>query len=215
VSDRVPRSVWPRRALAIAAALVVAFVAWSAWDRDALLRFRDEAHPLRFLAATAILPAIGVPISSFFLFAGAAFGRALGVGLSLGGLGLNLALCYALSRVLRPLIGAAMRSFGYELPDFAARETGSLRFTFAVKAAPGVPAFVKHYGLGVAGVPFAVYFGVSMLMTGVYAVSLVLLGQSLLQHRGDRAAWLLAVLAGAGLAAWWWRRQRRRRSGPS
>jgi uncharacterized membrane protein YdjX (TVP38/TMEM64 family) len=78
-----------------------------------------------------------------------------------------------------------------------------------------VPAFVKHYGLGVAGVPFAVYFGVSMLMTGVYAVSLVLLGQSLLQHRGDRAAWLLAVLAGAGLAAWWWRRQRRRRSGPS
>jgi hypothetical protein len=54
-----------------------------------------------------------------------------------------------------------------------------------------------------------------MLMTGVYAVSLVLLGQSLLQHRGDRAAWLLAVLAGAGLAAWWRCRQRRRRSGPS
>jgi hypothetical protein len=33
-----------------------------------------------------------------------------------------------------------------------------------VKLAPGIPQFVKHYGLGVAGVPFGLYLGASMLI---------------------------------------------------
>lgn len=201
---------WIRRGLVVVAAAVVLFVAWSAWDREALIRWRDEASPLRFLVATAILPALGVPITSFFLFSGAAFGRAMGLVLSFAGLGLNLALCYGLARVLRPFVASAMRRFGYELPDLAEDDRRPVRFAFAVKVTPGLPAFIKHYGLGVAGVPFPVYFAVSMLVTGIYAVMLVVLGQSLLQHRGERSLLLIAALAGVVLAAWWWRRRRTR-----
>ena len=50
----------------------------------------------------------------------------------------------------------------------------------------------------------------AMLVTGVYAVMLVVLGQSLLQHRGERSLLLIAALAGAVLATWWWRRRRTR-----
>ena len=59
---------------------------------------------------------------------------------------------------------------------------GPLRFTLAVKAAPGVPSFVKNYVLGMVGIPFALYFGLSLLVTGAYAALCIVLGESLLTN---------------------------------
>jgi uncharacterized membrane protein YdjX (TVP38/TMEM64 family) len=102
-----------------------------------------------------------------------------------------------------------MRRFNYEIPDMGKRKKGAVRFTLAVKFAPGIPAFVKNYGLGVASVPFPLYFIFSMLVTGAYAVLLVVLGESLLNHQLNRTVVLIASIALVALGAWWWRRRRR------
>src|SRR5262249_40508182 len=101
-----------------------------------------------------------------------------------------------------------MRRLGYRLPDLREKEKGAIRFALAVKLAPGVPAFVKNYAMGLAGVPFAVYLGVAMLITGAYGVALVLLGESLLQHELNRALPLVVAVAAIALATFWWRRRR-------
>lgn len=201
---------WARRAVAAVALAAVLLVMWSAWDREAMATWRQEAGPLPFFAAMAVLPALGVPITPFFILAGATFGLRLGLLGSAIALGLNLAVSYWIARGMRVRIEALLRRFGYELPDFGEKDRSAVRFTLAVKVAPGVPAFVKHYGLGVAGVPFAIYFGVSMAITGSYAALLIVLGESLLEHRLDRAVWPAAIVVVLGLGLWWWRRRRNR-----
>jgi uncharacterized membrane protein YdjX (TVP38/TMEM64 family) len=67
---------------------------------------------------------------------------------------------------------------------------------------------VKNYALGVAGVPFALYFVASLLTTGVYGASLILLGDSLLHHEWNSTLILLAVVVVLALGIWWWRRRK-------
>ena len=65
----------------------------------------------------------------------------------------------------------------------------------------------KNYSLGVAGVSFAVYFALSMAITGTYAASLILLGESLFTHSGSRAVPTAALVIAVGLGLWLWRRR--------
>ena len=194
-------------ALALAA---VAFVAWSAWDRDAIMAWKEEAGALPFFGAMAVLPAVGMPITPFFVLAGATFGVGPGLLGSGVALGLNLTLCYAIARSgLRPKLGSLLRRFEYELPDFKETEKSALRFTLLVKLTPGAPAVAKNYLLGLTGVPFPLYFAASMLITGAYAVLFVVVGVSLFDHATHRllvAAVVVAVALALGL--WWWRRRR-------
>jgi uncharacterized membrane protein YdjX (TVP38/TMEM64 family) len=185
---RITESAWLRRGLTLVGLAVMAFAVWSAWERQEAIRdWATGAGPVPFFLVMALLPAIGVPITPLFVLAGVTFGRGVGLVGSLAALGLNLALCYQIARSgIRPRIEGLMRRFDFKLPDYSAKETSPIPFVLAVKFAPGVPAFVKHYGLGVAGVPFLVYFGLSMLITGAYGALLVLVGQSLLQHSVDR-----------------------------
>jgi uncharacterized membrane protein YdjX (TVP38/TMEM64 family) len=194
-------------ALALAA---VALVAWWAWDRDAIMAWKEEAGALPFFGAMAVLPAVGMPITPFFVLAGATFGVGPGLLGSGVALGLNLTLCYAVARSgLRPKLESLLRRFDYELPDFGGTEKSALRFTLLVKLAPGAPAVVKNYLLGLTGVPFPLYFAASMLITGVYAVLCVVVGVSLFDHATHRlllvAAVAVAVVLAVGL--WWWRRR--------
>lgn len=79
--------------------------------------------------------------------------------------------------------------------------------TIAVKLTPGAPAVVKNYLLGIIRVPFPLYFGASMLITGAYAVLWVVVGGSLFEHHVFRVlvAGVVVVALAAGL--WWWRRR--------
>ncbi len=208
------RSRWPwwvKGALVGVGLAALALILWSAWDREAIVRWKQEASPLRFFSAMAIVPALGVPMSPLFVLAGATFGRRIGLVGSGVALAANLTLCYFIARSgLRPWIGRLMRRFDYELPDFATKSKGAWRFTLMVKATPGIPQFVKNYGLGVAGVPFAMYFVTSLVISGAYGVVLIVLGESLFQHDRNRAVMLggaVVVLAGA---VWWWHRRKSR-----
>ncbi|UCJ17822.1 VTT domain-containing protein [Pseudomonas sp. MM211] len=198
---------WALRILGAIVLLVLAVLIWNAWDHQAFIAWREEAGVLPFFFAMAILPALGVPITPFFIVAGATFGVHIGLAGSAIALSANLLLCYWIARSgLRPWLSRLLARTRYSIPDFEKGE-GALRFTLLVKLAPGVPIFIKHYLLGMAGVPFWIYFAVSGLITGVYAVAFVVLGESLLEHDLGNSAAALAVLGLVALAIYLWRRR--------
>jgi uncharacterized membrane protein YdjX (TVP38/TMEM64 family) len=204
---------WIRVVLALVALAALAWALWSTWGHELMASLQNEARPVRFFGLVALLPAIGAPVTPLFVLAGATFGVGVGLIGSWIALALNLTLCYWLARSkLRPLVERLLeRMSRRELPDFAEKDRNAVRFTLLVKLAPGLPSFAKNYMLGVAGVPFALYFAVSMLTAGAYAAALVVLGESLFVHDSRRA--IIAVVLVGALAAglWWWRRSRRSR----
>ena len=94
---------WLKRILGVLGVATLALVAWWVWDRDAMMAWKEEAGPVAFFGAMAVLPAIGIPVTPLFVLAGATFGVGPGLLGSGVALGLNLALCYAIARsALRP-----------------------------------------------------------------------------------------------------------------
>lgn len=188
----------------IAVAGVVVLLSF-VWDKPSAMAALRQAGPVPFFAVMAVAPALGVPLTPFFLLAGAGFGVVVGLVGSAVALAVNLCLCFWIARsaLERPLRSLLAR-FRYQLPSFAAGGTSAARFAVLVKLAPGLPAAVKHYALALAGVPFAIYFVVSMLVTGIYAGTIVLLGESALDRdvTGTLVAGALVVVVGV-LVAWW------------
>lgn len=185
------------------------YLLWSAWDHEALMLWKEQAGPVPFFVAMAVLPAIGFPVTPFFILAGATFGVAVGLGGSFLALAANFALCFWLARSgLRPGIVRLLERFGIDLPNYEEGQQRALRFVLMVRFTPGVPAFAKNYLLGLAGVPFAMYLAVSMVVTGVYAAAFVVLGESVLEHDVRRTGAAVAVIALAALVFWWVRRRR-------
>jgi uncharacterized membrane protein YdjX (TVP38/TMEM64 family) len=199
---------WPWIAGFAVALLTLGAAAWFAWDSGAIRAWKESASPLAFFAAMAVLPALGAPLTPFYVIAGATFGLGPGLLGSALALVLNFSLCYfAARRLMRERLLALLRRFDYELPNFAQHQ-GALRFTVLVKLTPGIPAFLKNYLLGISGVTFGVFLGVSLLAAGLYAVPLMALGQSLFRHELNRSLIIaLAVSAALGACAWLWRRQ--------
>jgi uncharacterized membrane protein YdjX (TVP38/TMEM64 family) len=160
------------------------------------------ARPLPYFATVALLTAIGAPITPFSIIAGATFGVRTGLVGSGLALAASLTVTYWIAHQVRPWIESLLRRFGRELPHFGQAGKGAVRFTLMVKLTPGVPAFLKSYGLAVAGVPFPLYLGMSLLITGAYVAALVVLGESLLEHDLGRTVALgvaLALLVAVGL----------------
>jgi uncharacterized membrane protein YdjX (TVP38/TMEM64 family) len=197
--------------VAVAAALALLAAAWFAWDREAVLAWKESASPPLFFAAMAILPAFGVPLTPFYLIAGATFGVRNGLVGSLIALSLNLSICYLVARKIpRAWLHHAPNRFGQNFPNFEGEDkSGAVRFTMFVKLTPGVPMLLKNYLIGLSGVPFDVYLCTSLVTSAAYAVPLMLLGDSLFDHSFRKAsiAVVLALVAVAGV--WFWRRQTR------
>lgn len=204
-----------RNLLLIIAVVGLFALFWIVWDQQATMAVLRNSGPWPFFGAMALLPAIGAPLTPFFLLAGASFGVQVGLIGSALALAVNLTLCYWVARSgLHGRLEAILARFDYEMPNFETRRPDAVRLAVVVKLAPGVPNTIKHYGLALAGVPFAAYFGISMLVTGVYAAALVVLGESLLDHDLDRVFVTAAIVVAAGGGLWLFQSRRRRGSRP-
>ena len=96
--------IWARRALGALTLLVLAVLIWNAWDHQAFIAWREEAGVVPFFLAMALLPALGVPITPFFIVAGATFGTFVGLtGSAIARLGVAFALEEMVLPVLRDL----------------------------------------------------------------------------------------------------------------
>lgn len=200
---------WSRRALTVIALAGLVVLLWSAWELDAVMAWLHHARPVPFFAAMAVLTSLGAPPTPFLVVAGASFGVGVGLAGSLLATAVSLWVNYAVARGgLRPRVEALLRRWGQAWPSPGESQGRALRFTLLVKLAPG-PVLLKNYLLAVAGVPFAPYFAVSMLVSGAYAVALVVLGDSVLDHQLERALPAALVLATAAALGLWWRQRRR------
>jgi len=199
---------WWSRLIAVAFLLSIGFAIWSAWDAQAIRAWKENASPLAYFTAMAVLPALGMPLTAFYIVAGAVFALPWALLGSLSAVVVNFALCYVIAQsgLKRPLLHALER-FDYELPDFR-QGTGALRFTVLVRLTPAVPNFVKNYLLGVSGVPFTTYLAASTAITLLYGVPSIVLGGSLFQHEGIRTGIVIGVFGALAVAAWLWRRRR-------
>lgn len=177
--------------------------AWLLWDQEAFIAWKEQAGPLPFFLALALLPAVGLPTTPFFLLAGAAFGPVTAlIGCALA-IALNLTLCYALAQsVMREWLERLLERYNKSIPEFSNKQAVS--FILAVKFTPGVPTFIKNYLTALAGVPFALYLPLCWLITFAYAAGFVLLGDSFLDGDWVQAAGAIALLliCAASFLAW-------------
>jgi uncharacterized membrane protein YdjX (TVP38/TMEM64 family) len=176
-------------AAAVLLAVAVAVLLGINW-RTPLAEFYDlirRAGPWAFFSAIAILPAIGVPSTTFTLTAGEAFGERMGMGAvvaaAVAATVFNLALTYWLARwALRPWLERLLARLGYRLPEVESGDVTDL--IVVLRMTPGIPFFVQNYLLGLADVPVARYFWVSCLISMPSAAVWVLFGSALQHGKG-------------------------------
>ncbi len=133
---------------------------------------------LPFFTGMALLPVIGFPVTPFYLLAGATFG----IWTSLAGTAIsqaiNLVLAYWLARrYLRGVIQKLVKRWRDEIPQVQPKN--HVNFTILVKITPGPPNFIKSFILGLARIPFAIFFIVSWPTTMGYAIGVIIFGDSL------------------------------------
>ncbi|MCC5788454.1 MAG: hypothetical protein JJT75_02385 [Opitutales bacterium] len=164
-------------------------------DPQVFFQWIEEAGPLPFFAAMAILPMFGVPISPFFLLAGPAFGVPLALVGSALGLAANLILSYWLAAsFLRLPLERLVRWAGYQIPRIPEEDVGKV--ILLVGIAPGIPIFLKNYLLGLAQAPFGQFMLVLWTMSYAVAVGFIILGEAIFTGKMT-----LALLGGALLLA--------------
>lgn len=149
-----------------------------------------DAGPWVFFSAFAVLPAVGFPMSVFYLTAGSAFTEKLGLGGVLAAAGaallVNLTLSYWLARyLLRPWLEAMISRTKYRIPVVAPAEHAEI--TLLLRITPGPPYFVQSYLLGLADVPFRTYLWISWIISIAYATGFIVFGDAILHGRGRMA----------------------------
>jgi len=185
--------------LKVALIVLLLLLIWRFWDHAAFLAWKSTAGPVPFFIALAILPVIGFPTTPFYLIAGATFDLPTALGGSLLALGVNLTLSYLLARgPLRSLLEKWLARSGRKLPQV--EKLGYWRFTLMVKFLPGLPTFMKNSAVALAGVPFPIFFGLSLAISGLYAAGFIVLGESAFDRDYSRGIiTLLAISAIAGV----------------
>jgi uncharacterized membrane protein YdjX (TVP38/TMEM64 family) len=194
---------------------VAVLVAFSLLIREVpvqeMLRAIHDLGPVPFFFAMGVLPVIGFPVTPFYLLAGATFGiwiSLVGTAISQA---LNLFLAYWLARrYLRGVIERLIRKANYTIPEVKPKHF--VNFTLLVKVTPGPPNFIKSFILGLARVPFGIFFIISWPTTMGYAIGVIIFGDSLMDRDIKQAifgfAFMVVFLLGLKFAASFYSRRR-------
>jgi uncharacterized membrane protein YdjX (TVP38/TMEM64 family) len=166
----------------------------------------QQAGPLVFFGAMALLPAVGAPLSPFSLTAGSIFGAQMGmllvIACALAAVTVNILLTYWLARyAFRPLLEKIVVRLGYKLPEVEAGDAADL--IVILRVTPGMPFPAQNYLLGLARVPFVKYAVISCVIQWAFNAAFILFGEALMQGKGKLAllgfSALLALTAGTHL----------------
>lgn len=169
---------------------------------DAGIAVLRDAGPWVFFCALALLPAIGFPVSFFYLAAGSAFAERMGMGWVLVAAGLalmaNISLTYWLSRyVLRPWLEQLISRTKYKIPVVAPAEHAEI--TLLLRITPGPPFFIQGCLLGMAEIRFRTYLWISWVIAMAYASGFIIFGEAILHGKGRLAFIGLSALVAVAL----------------
>jgi uncharacterized membrane protein YdjX (TVP38/TMEM64 family) len=183
----------------LALLLLLAALSWDAielWNWAAFLEWKRQVGFVPFFVGLALLPLVGIPTTPLFLIAGATFSPAValaGCGVSIA---LNLAISYWLAnRWLRRPLRRQLRRWNVPWPEHDA--TQALQFLLIFRFTPGIPTFIKNYVSALSEITFSTYFSVSWVITFLYALGFVIMGDSLVNHSPGEAALGILLLVGA------------------
>lgn len=149
-----------------------------------------KLNPVFLIAAIAILPAIGIPVSPFYMLGGIVYG--IGWGLTYSGIGvaINISLCYWITNsYLRNWIFDFIKRRGHEPLEIPPSERSAI--IVAIRLMPGLPFSAQNYILGLAGIPFMHYFLLSWPTQMVWGVIFVLIGAAIIE--GSTASLVMIV----------------------
>jgi hypothetical protein len=168
--------------------------------------------PWGFVLAFVLLPALGFPISLFYVASGAVFApSALALAVAWGCMALNMALSYGIAHWLARPVQALIRRRGLPLPQLGGAT--EWRVIVLLRASP-LPYLMQSWLLAIGGARFGPYMIYGLPVQALIGAGLVLLGDSLMQ---GNLGWLLVAVAvlllGQGALALL-RHRLRRRSDP-
>jgi uncharacterized membrane protein YdjX (TVP38/TMEM64 family) len=201
----------PRKAAALAAlaGLALAGAVWLAAGRPSLAQIVGTVkgivewcvgtNPARYVAALAVLPYCGVPVTFIYPAAGI-YGTAMGLVWTAVGLALNLPLGFLIgSRWLRAPIMRWMERHHWRLPEVPAGEYVVL--IVFTRIIPGPPLIVQNFLLAIAGAPFLKYYLVSLPLTLIFAAGWLLASSALLNGNATLALKGIGLIVALGLLA--------------
>lgn len=198
----------PRLATAIGAAVAVAGLVWALsahWQT--FLEWKTSAGFWPFFLALTLLPLIGVPSTPFFLLAGAGFPlqtALVGCGAATAA---NLMLSHWIARHwIRDLLHRLLRRWSFKPPS--TNGEGAVSVLLVVRLTPGLPAALRNYAAALIEVRYSIYLSISWLTTMLYAVGLIVLGDSLRNSSWTEAAIGLGLLLTVTAGALWFMRRK-------
>lgn len=214
------RAKYPVGSMALAASilstlLLAMFVLWELsqhWSQ--FLAWKADAGFVPFFLGLALLPLVGIPNTPLFVLAGATFDlKTALIGCSIA-TAINLILSHWLARRwLRDWLTRFLARWHFKPPTV--NVDNALTALLLVRVTPGLPAALRNYAAALIDVPFPVYLIASWTTTLIYAVGLIVLGDSLSNSNLTEAG-VAVVLLGMALGAivWFLKHQRNnRRSG--
>lgn len=190
----------PVKIIVLAAAVVALAAAGFWWLKihdfnirqsiDGGIAVLQSAGPVVFFGAMAVLPAVGFPMSLFYLAAASAFVPQMGLGgviaASGAAIAIDLALSYWLARYgLRPWLEQMISRTKYKIPVIAPAEQNQI--ILLVRITPGPPFFLQNFLLGLAEVRFSSYFWISWVINMLFAVGFIVFGEAIVQGKGKAA----------------------------
>ncbi|MEZ5274896.1 MAG: VTT domain-containing protein [Opitutaceae bacterium] len=183
------------------------------WARHVTALVREQG-PVPFFTALAFLPAVGLPVSAFYLAAGAVFPLSISVTGTALGLAVNITFTYWMARKwFRGLIERLLRRTRYKIPAVAA--TDHVRLTLFLRLMPGPPFFLQSYLLGLIEVPFTTYFLISWSTQVLIATGFIVLGSAFYSSSLGRALIAVVIVVLVTIIVQWVRRFLARRGGPA
>jgi uncharacterized membrane protein YdjX (TVP38/TMEM64 family) len=182
------------------------------WARQVTALVREQG-PLPFFTALAFLPAVGLPVSAFYLAAGAVFPLGVSVTGTALGLAVNITFTYWMARKwFRGGIERLLKRTRYKIPAVAA--TDHIRLTLFLRLMPGPPFFLQSYLLGLIEVPFTTYFLISWSTQVLIATGFIVLGSAFYSSSLGRALIAIVIVVLVTIIVQWVRRFLARRGGP-
>lgn len=163
-----------------------------------------DAGPAAFFFGMAVLPAIGFPLSPFTLTAGSVFAPTLGWPIVIlatwAALSVNVTITYVLARwIARPGLEKLTVRLGYKWPEV--NKDNYWDITLLARVTPGPPFVLQGIMLGLARVPYRIYFIGSMVVQGIYSLVFVVFGDALLAGKGKMIIFGISAIVALALGA--------------